>query len=1037
MIKHIKIFFLFLFIIALPIFSQNKYETLKNQAVVLMKEGKFSEAIDQLNKYVEANPREADGYYKRGLCYEQKPEYQYSVLDLRRAVRLDPKNSEIKKDLDRVIGIWRKQLYQKIDSHTQEITKDPNNALNYLEIGKSYRLLEEWRKAEIWYDKYLQRDDSVSLDEIISYTEILVKTGSIIKGEIILKKYINSYPDNWKIWSRYGYFTLWLGKYKIAEDAFKTSLELKPFFKEAQDGLDLVKNKSYLTQENPPTIEQAENQNPIDKFYRLLNEYPENDTIRFNLINELIAKNRYEEAYQQLQYLQPKHNDEDQFKQIWKNVTDYRDTTFNNNVERYTAEIKENPSDKEAVMKLAESYANLFYYDSAIEVLNEYLQDIPEDQDLDARFKYAQYSAWNYEWGKAIVQVDKLLTLDPNNLDYQLLRGQIGVWTVQDLDLAEKYLLNVQEVRPQDLGLLLSLSSLYSWKDNLKEAKKYLDMAEQISPNSPEVIKAQSNYEIHLDSNDGQKIFVIRDQAVKLSEEGKCEEALRKYDEFRSKRRVLTRDEMLEYAAIASCAQEYTFAIEYYDKVLSDRYDSKIALYRVKNYYLNHDTTKALRELENISKLNTEDDDTRLILADTYILTNQLEKSETIYREFKLRKQNDPQQQELLNQKMVFLGKYYAKNKNFDKAEKIFGEMDKEITNPDIRKDLRTCQLFLGDSYVIAGSYSDAKNIYQNLLNKAQDTSEVRIVKERISWLPQSGLSSSLSSIGNFFSFFFPTKMGLTPVSTYYGDNQNFRLYNYGVQLEFGFTEFLSLGALWSNTILDNPIISRNLTQFKGVAEILLFKSLNLSGSYGVLNINGESERRIGDIKLRYESENDFAIALSYENNDARTILYSPNLMNIRLNANYYRFSGLYNYNRIYGISVFYNYFRFGDDNEGNDIQFRLGKKFILNGFFGYEFYFSDYAFTSPFYYSPQNFVSHSIWGELTWEFKKLKLKAGGKIGYVPKVDFIINEIFGEAIYNPTLKLTISAHLGIGNNTRYDSSYKNITASIFAYWGIY
>ncbi len=1035
--KLIKILFLFLFAIALPILSQNKYEELKRQAVVLMTEGRYSEAIEQLNKYIEAYPREADGYYKRGLCYEQKPEYQYSVLDLRRAVRLDPKNFEIKRDLDRVIGIWHEQLYQKIDNLTQEITKDPNNVLNYLEIGKSYRWLEEWRKAEGWYDEYFKRDDNVSPDEIISYTEILVKTGSIIKGEIILKKYTIRYPDDWRIWSRYGYYTLWLGKYKIAEDAFKTSLSIKPFFKEAQDGLELATNKANLAQENPPTFEQAENKNPIDKFYRLLNEDPENDTIRFNLINELIAINRYEEAYQQLQYLQPKYNEEDQFKQIWKNVTDYRDTTFNKNIERYTAEIKENPSDKNAVMKLAESYANLFYYDNAIEVLNEYLQDIPEDQDLDARFKYAQYSAWNYEWEKAIVQIDKLLTLDQNNLDYQLLRGQIGVWTVQDLDLAERYLLNVLEVRPQDLGLLLSLSSLYSWKDNFREAKKYLDMAKQISPNSHDVEKAQSNYEIHLDSNDGQKIFVIRDLAIKLSEEGKCEEALVKYDEFRSKRKELTRDEMLEYAAIASCAKEYTFAIEYYDKVLSDKYDFRVALYRAKNYYLNHDTTKALKELENISKLNPEDDEARLILADTYALTNQLDRSETIYRELKSKKQNDSQQQELINQKMIFLGKYYAKNKYFDKAEQILEEMDREITNPDMKKDLRTCQLFLGDSYVIAGNYGDAKSVYKNLLNKAQDTSEVRIVKERISWLPQTGLSSGLSSLGNFFSFLLPTKMGLIPFSTYYGDNQNFKLYNYGTRLDFGFIGFLSLGGSWSKTILDNPTVSRNLTQYKGLAEILLFKNLNLSGSYGVINIYEESDRRIGDITLRYENENDLSIVLTYENNDARTILYSSNLMNIRMNANYYRFSGFYNYNRIYGISGFYNYFNLGDNNEGNDIQFRLGKKFISNGHFGYEFYFSDYAFISSLYYSPQNFVSHSIWGELNWEFKKLKVKAVGKIGYVPKVDFILNEIFGEAIYNPTLKLTITARLGVGNNTRYDSSYKNLTASLLAYWSIY
>ncbi|MCX6173844.1 MAG: tetratricopeptide repeat protein [Ignavibacteriales bacterium] len=1034
--KYLKIFFLFLFIIALPIFSQNKYKIFKSQAVLLMTAGRFSEAIDQLNKYIAANPREADGYHKRGLCYEQRPEYQYSVLDLRRAVRLDPKNSEIKKDLNRVIGIWHKQLYQKIDGHTRDIAIDPNYAFSYLEIGKSYRWLEEWRNAEIWYDEYLKRDDNASPDEIIRYTEILAKTGSIIKGERILKKYTIRYPDDWRIWSRYGYFILWLGKYKIAEDAFKTSLDFKPFFKEAEDGLDLAKREGYLTTQNVPrAFERIEY--PIDKFYRLLEKDPENDPIRFDLINELIAKNRYEEAYQQLQYLQPKHTEEDQFKQLWKNVTEYRDSTFNKNVEQYTTALKENPSDKEAVMKLAESYANLFYYDSAIEVLGEYLQDIPEDQDLDARYKYAQYSAWNYEWEKAIVQIDKLLQLDPNNLDYQLLRGQIGVWTAQDLDLAEKYLLNVHDVRSREMSPLISLTSLYAWKKNFSEAKKYLDIARQISPNSPEVESAQSNYEIHLAAYEGQKVFEIRNKAERLSEAGKCEEALAKYDDYRSKRTALTRDEMFQYAAIASCAKEYSLAIEYYNKILNEQFDYTAALHRAKNYYLNQDTTKALEELENICKLILEDDEARIILADTYVVTNQLDKSEAIYRDLKSKMQNDAKQQEIIIPRMVYLGKYFVKEKRYEKAEEIFDEMDKEITNPDVRKNLNTNRLFLGDSYVIAGRYGDAKSVYKDLLNQVQDTSEVRIVKERINWLPQSGLSNGLSSIRDFIFLFLPTKIELSPFSTYYIDNQNFKLFNSGMKLDGNFIGFLSLGASWSMTILGNSTINSNFTQLKGIASIFLQKNLILSGSYGALNIFGEPNRRIGDISLRYEQENDFSFVLSFENNDARTILYSQNLINVRLNANYYRFSGLYTYNHIYRVSGFYNYFSLGDNNEGNDIQLKLGKKFFSNGFFGYEYYFSDFAFISPSYFSPQNFDSHSIWVELNWGFKNLKLKAGGKIGYVPKADYIINEVFGEAIYNPVLRLTITARIGIGNSFRYDSSYKNITASAFAFWGIF
>ena len=434
---RIKIFLAIFLLIIIPLSAQTRPDAVKRQATLLMGEGRIKEAIDQLNKYISSTPRQADGYHLRGLCYERTSEYQYSVLDLRRARRLDPNNPQIKKDLDRVIAIWHDLLYRKIEGHKRDIAIDPNNPFSYLEIGKSYRWLEEWNNAEIWYDEYLKRDDNASPDEIIRYTEILAKIGSITKGEKILKKYIERYPNDWRLLSRYGYFTLWLGKFKIAEDSFVKALDFKPFFKEAQDGLDLARNQSYLTIYQPRSYESVY---PIDRYYNLLERSPGNDEIRFNLINELISVNRYDEAYQQLQFLQNKYSQDERFITLSNTVTSFRDSTLNQKVAEYSDSLKNSPSNKEYAMKLSATYANLFYYDSAIEVLEEYLNNMPEDQDLDARFRLAQYSAWNYEWEKAISVVTKLLEYEPENLDFQLLRGQIGVWTVLDFDIAEKYL---------------------------------------------------------------------------------------------------------------------------------------------------------------------------------------------------------------------------------------------------------------------------------------------------------------------------------------------------------------------------------------------------------------------------------------------------------------------------------------------------------------------------------------------------------------------------------------------------------------------
>ena len=61
-----------------------------------------------------------------------------------------------------------------------------------------------------------------------------------------------------------------------------------------------------------------------------------------------------------------------------------------------------------------------------------------------------------------------------------------------------------------------------------------------------------------------------------------------------------------------------------------------------------------------------------------------------------------------------------------------------------------------------------------------------------------------------------------------------------------------------------------------------------------------------------------------------------------------------------------FSYISIQDGNSGNDLIARIGKKFYEDVYFGYEYMFANYARTSFFYYSPQNFDAHSLWME--WE---------------------------------------------------------------------
>ncbi len=227
---------------ALSLQDQSSSEKFKRDAISNMGAGRYGEAIDLLNKYISENPQVPEGYFLRGNCYEAQGQYELSVYDFRSASKLNRKNSEISKALSRVTEVWYTQLYNKIEGHKREIAVYPGRPLNYLEIGKCYKNLGNWDEAEEWYDKYLSLEEP-SADEVIRFTEILAKNNHITKGEIILKSFVEKYPKDHRLWSRYGYFTLWLGKNKISISAFTEALTFRPFFKEAIDGLYLAQGK--------------------------------------------------------------------------------------------------------------------------------------------------------------------------------------------------------------------------------------------------------------------------------------------------------------------------------------------------------------------------------------------------------------------------------------------------------------------------------------------------------------------------------------------------------------------------------------------------------------------------------------------------------------------------------------------------------------------------------------------------------------------------------------------------------------------------
>lgn len=653
-------FLFFFLLLTFSLFSQSP-DFFKKEGQNLMKIGKYGEAIEQLNKYISARPNNADGFFLRAQCYEARGQLENAVFDYRVAIRIAPNDKEIRRASDLATNKWYAILEDKIAGHKREIAMDPSIPLNYLEIAESYKHMQKWSDAETWYEAFMKKKEA-NADEILRYTEVLIKLRSFDKGEKVSRTYNGKYPKDIRLWSRNGWFNVWLGRYKPAAESFKKALEIRPFFKEALEGLEICQSQApyIFTYYDTVGLRQAD-QKPkqeeyiIDRYFRLLKNNPEDDETRFALVLELKKVDRLEEVFQQLQLLADEYSGTDRFDSLWTDVTNYRDSLYAKRIEEMSQTFEANPADTAAAMMLADAYFQLSDFDSAIEVYEKHLQANPNTND-NIRFNYAKYLAYNQQFEPAIEQMNSLLAKRPDDLDYQLVRAQIAVWTTQDIDMAKGYLNNIISKEPNNLPAIIALTTISVKERDFDKALEYLTLAKTIDPKSKEVEAIQNYYDSNLELEEDRKNFEILVEARNLAVDDKCDEALLKYEEYFSKISNPSRFEQIEYADVNLCAGNFDESLNIYNRLLENEYDYDISLQRAKVYLWNGDSLIAINELTRLVEEDTSNFDARFYLAEAYERIEEYDDARDMYSKL-LESTEDTTRVRLINLRIGWLPK--------------------------------------------------------------------------------------------------------------------------------------------------------------------------------------------------------------------------------------------------------------------------------------------------------------------------------------------------------------------------------------------
>ena len=653
--KILSAFFISAFLTLIS-FSQTNQQKLLDDSKLLISSGRYGEAIQLLNRFIASNPQSAEGFNLRGICHEKRGNYEQAVYDYRTAMRISPNDKIISENLKRAENDWYRLLYNQIEGYKREIAINPSVAKNYLEIGKCYKNLGEWSEAEIWYDLYLEKEEA-SADEMLRYTEILAKNNHIQKGEPYLKNFVEKYPDDHRLWSRYGYFLYWLGKTKLSENAFLRALEIRPFFKEALDGLDLVRGKKSFYTFNDTTFRlgkvPAGKVYLIDKYFKLLQRNPANDELRFKLINELLKYNRIEEAYQQLNILKEKYSSDEKYISLSSEVTNKRNGTIDLEIAELKNNLLDNPYDKNLLLKLAELLSFRNNIDEAITYLENYLE-LSDDDEI--RFQLAKYYLWNSDLCESKNHLEILLGNNFNNPEAELMLAKIYLWLDKELEKSEYLFEKYLSKYPGDKESIASLIEVKLKLQNFDEAEKVLkdnnlsfSSAEIASINSKiKELKAQKEFNLE---------YQILEEARKTASEGNIQLAINKYDEFintypNRKEEKIYHQAKLELADLYAANSQFEKANQIYSDILSNQYDYEIDKLRVKNIFWSKDYYSAALEFKRLTLKMPDDIESKLYLADALLFNGEKEKARSIYYELL----NQSPDSYILNQRLVWLG---------------------------------------------------------------------------------------------------------------------------------------------------------------------------------------------------------------------------------------------------------------------------------------------------------------------------------------------------------------------------------------------
>jgi len=361
----------------------------QQMAVDLIEEARYNEAIVVLNEMITPQSQDPRLILLRATAYEGSGEYEKAASDYERVIQINPTSEDALRGLRRVRSARSQRPapstsasagMASLESMGQLVALNPENLAYRIRYADALYRQSLFAQANEQFAEYLRRVQGTP-DVVQRYLISLANEEDKYEvGETVARNYTRIYPTNDDLWMRLGYFLLWQGKDDDARRACNQSILLNPGNKDAQACMETLAQRP---------AQQAPQEYPIDRLERQIKADPQNDNLRFELIQLYMENDRYFEAFDNLVALEPEYGRSRRWRMLFQDV-DRGFTRLEEDapilpVDRLTYRLRIDPSNLAIRYRLVDELSARERYEEAYAILTDPAHAEPSDPGYTPR----------------------------------------------------------------------------------------------------------------------------------------------------------------------------------------------------------------------------------------------------------------------------------------------------------------------------------------------------------------------------------------------------------------------------------------------------------------------------------------------------------------------------------------------------------------------------------------------------------------------------------------------------------------------------